>query len=243
MNWIPAKIDCQAQIFVPQNKELQDRVSMGLNMMLHYKAELHKTQDPKFAAFLNAYEKISHATILDYDRAFMVYQYADETKNLIGNSVECGVFKGGCSALIASCNPRRKHYAFDTYDSFPPDAFSEIDRDNVGEFDDIDLNHLLALLNAYSNIIPVKGAFADTFNTLGDDERFSFVYIDADLYESTKQCCGFFYSRITTGGVMLFDDYLVPQCPGVKKAVDEFCTSQNIAPIILPTFQAVIFKR
>ncbi len=65
---------------------------------------------------------------------------------------------------------------------------------------------------------------------------------NADLYASTLECCEFFYKKMVPGGMMLFDDYLVPDTPGVKKAVDEFFSAKKESPIILPTMQAMVFR-
>ena len=55
--------------------------------------------------------------------------------------------------------------------------------------------------------------------------------------------CAFFYPRMAPGGVMVFDDYGAPTCPGVQQAVDEFFAGKPERPLYLPTGQAVVCKR
>jgi hypothetical protein len=52
--------------------------------------------------------------------------------------------------------------------------------------------------------------------------RFSLVHFDCDLYRPTKAALEHLWPRLSRGGVMLFDEYSIPDWPGETKAVDEF---------------------
>lgn len=52
--------------------------------------------------------------------------------------------------------------------------------------------------------------------------RFSFIHFDCDLYRPTKAALAAFWPRVTRGGVVLFDEYGIPDWPGETAAVDEF---------------------
>ena len=54
------------------------------------------------------------------------------------------------------------------------------------------------------------------------DRAFSFVHVDVDLYEPTRDSFAFFYERLSPGGILLCDDYGCTTCPGATKAADEF---------------------
>jgi O-methyltransferase len=51
--------------------------------------------------------------------------------------------------------------------------------------------------------------------------KLSFVHLDADLYETTKDALDFFVPRMVPGGVLILDDWKWSGCPGVEKAVTE----------------------
>ena len=74
------------------------------------------------------------------------------------------------------------------------------------------------------------------------DSRVAFAHVDVDVYQSVWDCCEFIYPRLTTGGVMVFDDYGFPTCPGARKAVDEFFANKPETPIILQTGQAIAIR-
>lgn len=51
-----------------------------------------------------------------------------------------------------------------------------------------------------------------------------------------------FYTRLNPGGVLIFDDYGFPTCPGAKRAVDEFFAAVPEHSVYLPTGQAVVTR-
>lgn len=52
--------------------------------------------------------------------------------------------------------------------------------------------------------------------------RFSLIHFDCDLYKPTKVALESFWDRLSKGGLMLFDEYSIPDWPGETQAVDEF---------------------
>jgi hypothetical protein len=52
--------------------------------------------------------------------------------------------------------------------------------------------------------------------------RFSLIHFDCDLYAPTKVSLDFLWPLLSRGGVMIFDEYSIPDWPGETKAVDEF---------------------
>ena len=52
--------------------------------------------------------------------------------------------------------------------------------------------------------------------------RFSLVHFDCDLYRPTKAALDAVWTRVSRGGVLLFDEYSIHDWPGETRAVDEF---------------------
>lgn len=52
--------------------------------------------------------------------------------------------------------------------------------------------------------------------------RFSLVHFDCDLYKPTKVALDALWPLVARGGVVLFDEYGIPDWPGETKAVDEY---------------------
>lgn len=52
--------------------------------------------------------------------------------------------------------------------------------------------------------------------------RFSLVHFDVDLYSPTLSVLNSIWTRVPVGGVLIFDEYGIPDWPGESQAVDEF---------------------
>ena len=76
-----------------------------------------------------------------------------------------------------------------------------------------------------SRIKLVVGSIEETIYTFAEENpgiRFSLIHFDCDLYSPTKHALEVLWPRLSRGGVMLFDEYSIPDWPGETKAVDQF---------------------
>ncbi len=71
-----------------------------------------------------------------------------------------------------------------------------------------------------------KGWIPNRFTEV-EDKQFSFVHIDVDLYEPTRDSVNFFFPKLLENGVIVCDDYGLCQFPGATKAIDEFLEKNN----------------
>ena len=71
-------------------------------------------------------------------------------------------------------------------------------------------------------IFPVKGLFHDTLPQINC--RFCFCLIDCDLRKSISFSAENLWPKLSSRGLMLFDDYKETEFKGAKLAVDEFIT-------------------
>ena len=98
-----------------------------------------------------------------------------------------------------------------------------------------------SLTDFRSHIDIRPGWIPDTFQGL-EQNRYAFAHVDVDIYQSTLDCCEYFYPRLVPGGVLLFDEYTFAAARGEKDAVDEFFADKPESPITLPTGQALILS-
>jgi hypothetical protein len=76
-----------------------------------------------------------------------------------------------------------------------------------------------------SRIKLVQGNIEDTIVSFVNENqgvRFSLIHFDCDLYKPTKAALESLWPLLSRGGVMLFDEYSIPEWPGETKAVDDF---------------------
>jgi O-methyltransferase len=185
-------------------------------------------------------QTIQH-TLVDRTRCYMLYQMARQTARTAGEVVEVGVYKGGTARLLALALPHKTVHLFDTFAGMPA-TNSDFDKHLAGEFSDTSLAAVQERLKDCRNARFYQGLFPATSGPIAQT-KFSLVHVDADIYDSVRACCEFFYSRLEKDAVMLFDDYGFPTCPGARKAVDEFFSDKPEVPFYLPTGQCLVVRK
>lgn len=143
-----------------------------------------------------------------------------------GDVIELGVYKGGSAAAASwslhAAGLERPLHLCDTFEGMPQTLDWEFHKRN--DFADTSYETVALRLRRFLPDFPFRlhrGLFSHTLSGLRDC-RFCFAHVDADVYESVRQACEFLYPRMAKGGIILFDDYGAPTCPGAKKAIDEF---------------------
>lgn len=197
----------------------------------------------KDEAFEKAVQKVKSFTMLERDRLFTLWQFARQAKVLSGAIAQVGVFRGGSARLIAYAieGNAKPFYLFDTFKGMPK-VNESIDLHKEGDFIDTSLDSVKERFSNAKNVIFCPGIFPNTADP-AKNEKFSFVYIDVDIYQSTLDSLKFFYPRMLSGGFIVFDDYMGKNTPGVKKALDEFLSDKKEMPIITTVGQCVIIKQ
>lgn len=196
--------------------------------------------DPEF---FRVYEMIKPYTLLNQDRLFMLWQYARQAQTLSGEIAQLGVFRGGSARMLAELSRKsgKELHLFDTFAGMPTTDKS-VDWHQAGDFHDTSLESVQKLFVDCSHVFFHPGFFPDTASPV-QDKQFAFVYIDADIYQSTKDALEFFYPRMVTGGFLLFDDYRGKHTDGVEKALNEFLLDKKERPIVTTRTQCVLIKQ
>lgn len=79
------------------------------------------------------------------------------------------------------------------------------------------------LLDEQVRFLP--GWFRDTLPT-APIERLAVMRLDGDLYESTMDALVNLYPKLSPGGFVIIDDYVIPAC---RKAIEDFREAEGIA--------------
>lgn len=184
--------------------------------------------------FVELYKHISTHTLVKEHRAYILYQCALAARHIPGDFAQVGVYKGGTARMIAEVlrGSGKKTLLFDTFEGLPgqTELFADTSLEAVQDY--------------FSNVEETKfykGFFPDTAENVSNS--FSFVYLDADLEQSTKDGLEFFYPKMSPGGFIAVDDYGSKYWPGVKPAVDTFAEKTGIHPIHSASGQCILIKR
>lgn len=158
--------------------------------------------------------------------------------NGAGSVVECGTWKGGMIAGIAShLGDQRDYWLFDSFEGLPPakeidgesaiawqaDTESEHYYDNCSAAQ-VDAERAMALAGVATPEI-VKGWFSETLPRAEFSAGISVLRMDADWYDSTMDILNNLFFKVNPGGVILIDDYYM--WDGCSKAVHDFLSKHQ----------------
>lgn len=171
------------------------------------------------------------------------YELFKMIKNIPGDIVECGIFKG-CSFVrwagfrdLVETQYSRKLIGFDTFDFFPETENNE-DKKYLNEFikkagnQAISKKQLIKVLKnkgIYNNIKLIEGDIIKTVPEYCKDnphQKIALLNLDTDIYEPSIVILEYFWERIVKGGILILDDYGTHL--GETKAVDEFLLNKNV---------------
>ncbi len=146
-----------------------------------------------------------------------------KSKNIEGALAEVGVFQGETAKIIHHLLPDRKLILFDSFSGLPKQVIREdcdgTVRPQTVNFGSTSKSEVEKYIQGNNKIEIREGIFPETAKDLNN--KFAFIHLDADLYQSTIDGLNFFYPQLSPGGSILIHDYN-HNWDGVKKAVDEF---------------------
>ncbi len=159
-------------------------------------------------------------------------------RDIPGEFVELGVYKGYSARLIHHYAPERKLHLFDTFEGFPEKSIiADKEKADIPIskkiFSDISVEQVEKLISPQNENVKFHiGYFPETIPAEFGNKKFAFVHLDADLYEPTLAGLNLFFDKMSAGGFILIHDYNA--WIGARKAVDEFFESKKVKPIPMP---------
>lgn len=154
-------------------------------------------------------------------------ELSNGVKDIIGDVVEVGVYKGGSALELSKIFQHNDIYLFDTFEGLP--KTNEYDNHHkAGDFNDVSYEDVLKLFEHNDKVKVYKGIFPNQNSEVLINKKIKFLHLDVDIYESYVNCLNFFHDKMIKGGIMVFDDYNANTCLGAKKAVDEFIEQHKL---------------
>jgi len=184
--------------------------------------------------FESAYNRIRRYdnpvfSLVTKPRCKELWDSVESIKDLEGDLIEVGVWRGGTGVLIAeqmkNLNLKDKLYLCDTFKgvvkSGKEDKFY-----HDGEHADCSLNILNNLFTNYFRISKntytiCEGIFPEETGHMITSEKIKFIHLDVDVYQSTKDAFEFLFPKLVSNGLIIIDDYKWPNCTGITKFIDE----------------------
>ena len=176
--------------------------------------------------FRAVYRAIRRNTFVDVWRCHELWSLLGELRDVPGAILEVGVWRGGTGGLMAAraagLGLDETVYLCDTWKGVAKTGDVDVYyRD--GKHDDASpelVEELIARLG-HANVELLEGVFPEDTAERISDRTFRLCHCDVDVYESARGVLEWVWPRLEPGGVVVFDDYGFPACPGVTKLVDE----------------------
>ncbi|MCU0431813.1 MAG: TylF/MycF family methyltransferase [Cytophagaceae bacterium] len=201
--------------------------------------------------FLELYKKCKPYTMTSMERMYALYHsvcYLVQHK-IQGDIVECGVWRGGSSMMIALTlkalgDTNRRLYLYDTFEgmSEPTELDKTKDGENAAELLQKNVNNKENSVWCYAGLEDVKQNMNRTAYPAAQIQlikgkvedsipgtmpaSLALLRLDTDWYESTRHELLHLYPLLCNKGVLIIDDY--GHWEGARKAVDEYFANQPV---------------
>ena len=180
-------------------------------------------------------------SLIDKYRLQSIHSLSKMVNNLEGDVVEVGVYKGGSGRFLCQHFPNNLIYLIDTFEGLPQESVHD-NFHKKGDFNDSSVDHVKSVLMPYTNYRLIKSAWPNSKIKDLDNINIKFLHLDVDLYECYYENLKYFWPKIVSGGILVFDDYGHYNCLGSKKAVDQFVEENDLILYSGPKTQAHIIK-
>jgi len=172
------------------------------------------------------------------------YDLYSMTKDVKGDILECGVFKGSGLMFwlkilsIYEPDSQKKVIGFDTFKFFAG-ALTEQESKSVEEYlEEADLKEISkeSIYNFARNagldqrVELIEGDISLTARDYVSDnpnKSISLLHLDLDTYDGTKASLESLYPMVSSGGIIIFDEYGNPKWKETE-AVDEFFKDKKV---------------
>jgi O-methyltransferase len=173
-----------------------------------------------------------------------------------GDFVECGVFHGDMSWVVATvtdfATSGRQFHLYDSFEGFDPAQTTDEDFPDLPGF----LLFANEIYQAEGLWEGVHSRFADlpyfhlhrgflpgTLQRDGFPNRIAYLHMDLNVAPVEVACLEVLFDHVVPGGVIVFDDYGWKVYRRQKDAEDAFFAAKGLQVLELPTGQGLVVKR
>lgn len=176
--------------------------------------------------------------------------------NLPGDFVEVGVWRGGHLIMAAAAlHGKKKVLGFDTFSGMTEPDESEVNlfsgKKAVTRYQELkkggwkpasryEVQESIKSFGIPSEHFSlIEGDVISTFASYPLPEKISVLRIDLDWYQGTRHTLEVLYPIVTSGGVVIIDDY--GSWSGARDAVVEYLNAINYHPVLFPIDGGAVF--
>ena len=196
-----------------------------LDSFLKVNEILAKYEVDPYTSFQNFALFSSHNKV---ERYLVVYDLIKRSLYAEGDVIEFGIWNGNntvfISKILSILKSEKKVFGIDHFKGLAKEDFTDFDKDELIDRWKGNYEQLQDVIKFFEldNLSIINTHVRETNDYLDEDQKFSFVYIDVDLYRPTKQILDIVKDRVTKGSIICFDEGNNKDFPGEQKALEEF---------------------
>lgn len=178
------------------------------------------------------FETYGAFTRLEWHTFVANLRLADKFRHIEGCVIECGVWRGGMMAALASLlGSDRDYFLFDSFEGLPSaqaiDGHSATEWQATNRIDNCRTEQRFTeeamQRSGVSSWSIVPGWFEETLPSFDPGGPIAILRLDADWYSSTAECLNHLYERVAVGGLIILDDYFT--WDGCSRAMHAFLSA------------------
>jgi O-methyltransferase len=201
--------------------------------------------DTQFMRSFNAAAETAQERSLVW-RLHVLAWAGDHCRHLPGDFVECGVFRGFSTAVLAHFldfgNLPKQWFLYDTFSGVPEDQLNS-HRENPEIYQDPNLHaYVSSRFKKYPNIQVVRGRVPEVLAEHAP-ASIAFLHIDMNSADAELGALEQLFGRVVPGGMVILDDYGWFYYSEQKHVEDAFFVRAGYRVLELPTGQGLIVKR
>ena len=171
---------------------------------------------------------------------------ADHCRRLPGDFVECGVYEGFSTAVLARfldfAKLPKRWFLYDTFSGVPEHQLNSF-ATNPGRYADPDLyERAVKRFEPWPNIRVVRGQVPEVLQEHAP-ERVAFLHIDMNSADAELGALEQLFGRVVKGGMVILDDYGWTYHREQMYVEDAFFQRLDYRVLELPTGQGLVIKR
>ena len=210
----------------------------------------HATYSPWWtdAEFQKIFGVVQAFTLVDVYRLYELWTLVEQVNDVEGDILEVGVWRGGSGCLLAMKAKLERLPAR----VFLCDTFAGVVKAGAqdheytgGEHSDTSIETVrgLAAQLGLDSVRVLEGIFPDETAQHVDSLSFRLCHIDVDVYDSARDVFEWCWTRLSIGGVVVFDDFGFHDCEGVTRLVTELAARPDVLFLHNLNGHALLIKR
>jgi hypothetical protein len=222
----------------------------------------HNTEFLLNERFIKACERGMKALPSEYDfkshwRIHVALWAAYNCSGIEGDYVECGVGNGiFSSAIMEYLNWNeldKEFYLFDTFTGLARKYLTSKELERIGDVESYnegkrkrgiynrDYQQVEENFREWNRVHLIKGAIPETLNTIHIN-HVAYLHIDMNCVIPEIAAIDHFYPKLSTGAIILLDDYAFSGHDEQKKGMDKWADKVGVKILSLPTGQGMLVK-